>query len=83
MKANLDCNNIRDIIEKCGDSLGNFFFSINVGCDTPFYDKECIEEGDFSWSCKELGYTIFINPFELYEEERSKNIMFIEDSGEI
>lgn len=63
--------------------LNNIFFSTRSGFDSPFYDKECIADGDFSWSCKELGYTVFVNPLALYDSKvNSDTFMFSEDSGE-
>ncbi len=65
------------------DNTKDLFFSTCRGFDIPFYDKECIAEGDFSWSCKELGYTVFVNPLALYDSKvNSDKFMFSEESGE-
>lgn len=60
------------------------FFSLIVGSDTPFYDKECVEDGNFAWTDYKLNHTIFINPAKLYEEKVINRSLFrfVDNSGE-
>lgn len=58
------------------------FLSLCVGSDVPFYDKACVEEGNFAWSDYKLGNTVFINPVELYDEEPRDTEMFKFVDGE-
>jgi hypothetical protein len=44
------------------------FFSLISGSDIEFYDKFCVESGDFVFSDKQLNHTVWVNPEKLYEE---------------
>ena len=44
------------------------FFSLISGSDIEFYDKSCVESGDFVFSDKQLNHTVWVNPEKLYEE---------------
>jgi len=58
------------------------FFSLCVGSDISFYDKKCVENGNFAWSDYKLGNTIFIDPIELFEDNEHNGILFRFESGE-
>ena len=52
------------------------FFSLCLGSDISFYDKECVEDGNFAWSDYKLGNTVFIDPAQLYEKDILKVDLF-------
>jgi hypothetical protein len=52
------------------------FFSMVLGSDCPFYDKKCVEDGNFAWADYKLNHTVFINPIELYEEDIINHQLF-------
>lgn len=58
------------------------FVSPQIGRDVPFYDKMCVEDGNFAWSDYKLNHTVFINPIELYEENVIERNLFKFVGGE-